>query len=297
MPGRFGAVTTAMVTPFDDEGGLDLDAAASLARYLVEHGNEGLVVAGTTGESPTLTEDEKLDLFRAVVEAVTVPVIAGTTGNDTAHSVHLTKEASKLGAAAILAVTPFYNRPSQAGLIGHFTAVAEATDLPVILYDIPFRTGRKIEHDTILRLVRDVPNIVAVKDAAGSPAASARLVAEAPGGFELYSGDDILTLPLLAIGAVGTVSVAGHWTGREQAEMLAAFWKGDVERAQQINATLLESFVFESSDEFPNPLPSKAVLRALGHKVGQCRPPMGAAPPELDARAREVLANLGGARG
>lgn len=293
MTARFGAVLTAMVTPFDDEGGVDVDGAVALARWLVALGNDGLVVTGTTGEAPTLSDDEKIELWRAVAAGVTVPVIAGAGTNDTAHSVHLAKEAEAAGAAGVLAVTPYYNRPSQAGLEGHFRAVAAAASLPVMLYDIPIRSGRKIAHDTLLRLAREVPNIVAVKDATSDVAASARLVAEAPPGFELYSGEDAVTLPLLAIGAVGTVSVASHWTAGLQAEMLAAFFKNDIDSARRINARLLESFAFEGFDAAPNPVPSKAMLRVLGHRVGECRPPMGPTPEGLEDRAREVLANLG----
>ena len=293
MSARFGAVLTAMVTPFDDEGRLDLDAAVALARWLVDTGNDGLVVTGTTGEAPTLTDAEKADVWRAVAEAVTVPVIAGAGSNDTAHSVELVKVAEQCGVAGILAVTPYYNRPSQAGIAAHFTAVAEATSLPVMLYDIPFRTGRKIEHATLLELIRNVANIVAVKDATSELNGSARLVAEAPDDFELYSGEDAVTLPLLAVGAVGTVSVASHWTAALQAEMLAAFFKGDVETARRINARLLPSFAFESGDLNPNPVPSKAMLRTLGHRVGECRPPMGPTPDGLEDRAREILAGLG----
>jgi 4-hydroxy-tetrahydrodipicolinate synthase len=292
-PGRFGAVLTAMVTPFDDNGALDVDGAASLARWLVEQGNDGLVVAGTTGEAPVLTEDERVELVHAVVGAVTVPVVVGATTNDTRHSIELTKAAEAAGAAAILAMTPYYNRPSQAGIEGHFRAVAEATSLPVMLYDIPIRTGRKIAHETLLRLLTDVPNIMAVKDAVLDVAASARLVAEAPEDFELYSGNDDQTLALLAIGAVGTVGVATHWTAPHTAEMMRAFWKGDVDEARRINARLIESNRFESSDDAPNPLPAKAMLRALGQPAGQCRLPMGPAPVGLEDRAREVLANLG----
>ena len=288
---RFGSVITAMATPFDDAGGLDLDGAAALARWLAAHGSDGLVVAGTTGESPVLSDAEKLDLWRAVAEAVTIPVIAGSTTADTAHSVDLTTQAAGCGVAGILAVTPYYNRPSQAGLLGHFTAVAAATDLPVLIYDIPFRTGRKVAHATLLRLAA-VPNIVGVKDAAGDVAASATLLAEAPKGFELYSGEDKLTLALLAVGAVGSISVASHWAGEHIGEMTAAFIKGDVEHARLLNARLLESWAFESSDDAPNPLPTKAMLRVLGLPGGQCRPPMGPAPVELDVRAAEVLACL-----
>ena len=180
---RFGRVMTAMVTPFDGEGRLDLDAARDLARWLEAHGNDGLVVAGTTGEGPVLSDDEKLSLFAAVVEAVSIPVVAGTGSNDTAHSVHLTQEASKLGVAGILAVGPYYNRPSQAGMEGHFRALAAATDLPIVIYDIPIRTGRKIATATMLRLAREVPNLCALKDAAGNPGETAGLISERAGGL------------------------------------------------------------------------------------------------------------------
>jgi len=185
-----------MVTPFHKDGSLNLDGARRLAKWLQDNGNDGLVVAGTTGEAPVLTDAERLSLFEAVIGAVTIPVIAGTGTNDTAHSIHMTKEASKLGAAGILAVTPYYNRPSQAGIEAHMRAVCESTELPVVLYDIPVRTGRKISTALLLKLAREVRNVVAVKDAAGSPSESAVLMSQAPAGFELYSGDDNLTLPL-----------------------------------------------------------------------------------------------------
>jgi 4-hydroxy-tetrahydrodipicolinate synthase len=291
-PGRFGAVLTAMVTPFDDDGSLDLDGAAVLARWLVDHGNDGLVVAGTTGESPVLSDAERRDLWRAVAEAVTVPVIAGSGTNDTAHSVELSRAARDAGAAGILAVTPYYSRPPQAGLLAHFRAVASATDLPVLLYDIPVRTGRKINHDTMLALAREVPTIVGVKDAAGDPAASARLVAEAPSGFDLYSGDDGLTLPLLAVGGAGVISVAGHWAAALMSRMVHAFFKGDVDTARALNARLIESWTFQSGDLTPNPIPAKAMMRVLGLPAGQCRLPVGPAPDGLDGRARAVWAGL-----
>jgi len=228
-----------------------------------------------------------------VAEAVTVPVIAGTGSNDTGHTIELTRQATATGVAGVLVVTPYYNRPSQAGLEGHFRAAAAATRLPVMLYDIPIRTGRKIAHETLLRLLGDVPNIVAVKDAANDLAASARLIAEAPPGFELYSGNDDVTLPLLSVGAVGLVGVATHWAGELCSEMVASFFKGDVGTARQINARLLPSFAFESSDSAPNPLPTKAVMRLLGLQVGGCRPPMDVEPPDLEQRARDLLADLG----
>ena len=292
MAGRFGAVLTAMVTPFDADGALDLDAAVKLACWLEANGNDGLVVAGTTGEAPTLTNEEQLDLLAAVSEAVTIPVVGGTGSNDTHHGIEMTAKASGTGIAACLVVTPYYNRPSQAGLEAHFRAVAAATALPVILYDIPIRTGRKVATDTLLRLARDVPNIVGVKDAAGNPAETASLIARAPGGFEVYSGDDPFTLPLLAVGAVGIIGVATHWSGVEHSEMVSAFEKGDVVAAREANARLLESFAFETSDDTPNPIPAKAMMRVIGHAVGQCRPPLGPAPAGTEERARQVLDNL-----
>jgi 4-hydroxy-tetrahydrodipicolinate synthase len=281
-----------MVSPFDDDGRLDLDAAASLARWLTDHGSDALVVAGTTGEGSVLSDDEKLDLWRAVTEAVTIPVIAGSSSNDTAHSVELTRKAAGTGVAGALVVTPYYNRPSQAGIEAHFRAVAAATKLPVLIYDIPVRTGRKVSHEVFVRLAVDTPNVVGVKDAAGDPAASARLAAATPATFELYSGDDSLTLPLLSVGAVGVVGVATHWAGPQFSEMIASFAKGDVQRAREVNALLFDSFAFETSDAAPNPLPAKAMMRVLGQPVGQCRLPMGPSPEGLEDRAREVLATL-----
>ncbi len=290
---RFGAVGVAMVTPFDDEGALDADGAATLARWLGDHGVDFLVLAGTTGESPTLSDAETLTLFECVRAAVDLPLLAGTSSNDTAHSVELTRRASATGVDGILAVCPYYSRPSQAGLEAHFRAMAEATDLPVLLYDIPIRTGRKIDTATMLRLAQDVPNIVGVKDASADPAESARLVAEAPSGFELYSGEDALNLPLLAIGAVGFISVAAHWSGVEHGELARAFRGGEIDKAREVNAGLLASYDFETSPVTPNPMPTKAMLRVLGLPAGQCRLPIGPAPDGLEDRARDVLEGLG----
>lgn len=290
---RFGRVLTAMITPFDANGALDLDGAAKLASWLVDQGNEGLVVAGTTGESPTLTHDEQIELIRTVCAAVSVPVLAGAGSNDTRAAIELTERAAEAGAAGILSVTPYYNRPSQAGLAAHFRAVAAATDLPVVLYDIPVRTGRKIDTATMLELAHDVPNIVGVKDAAGNPAETASLLAQAPEGFEVYSGDDALTLPLLAIGAVGVIGVATHWVAREMRDMIDAFEAGDVRRAREINAKLLPSYAFETGDRNPNPIPTKAMMKVLGLPGGDCRPPMGPEPDDLQDRARQILADLG----
>ena len=295
MP-RFGRVLTAMVTPFHGDGSLNLDGARRLARWLQDNGNDGLVVAGTTGEAPVLTDEERLSLIAAVVESVSIPVIAGTGTNDTAHSVHMTKEATALGAAGILAVTPYYNRPSQAGIEAHMRAVCAATTLPVVLYDIPVRTGRKMSTPLLLKLARDVRNVVALKDAAGNPAESASLMAQAPSDFELYSGDDNLTLPFMSIGGCGVIGVATHWSAEDHQEMFDCWERGDVVGARRVNARLLESFAFETGDENPNPLPSKVMMNVLGLDVGEARLPMGPPPAGLEDRAQKVLDNLRAAR-
>ncbi len=290
-PGRFGAVICAMVTPFDGEGRLDIDGAVKLARWLVENGNDGLVLTGTTGEATTLSDVEKLELWKAVRGAVGVPVIAGTGTASTAHSVELTRLAAAAGADAALVVTPYYNRPSQAGIDAHFRAIAAASRLPVIAYDIPKRTGRELKTSTLLGLARDGA-IVGVKDAAGSPSATAVLIEQAPPGFQVYSGDDSYTLALLALGAVGVISVASHWAGAQISEMIAAFTKGDTEAATALNARLQRSWEFQTSDAAPNPVPTKAMLRALGLPAGECRLPMGPTPAGLEEQAKQVWSSL-----
>ncbi len=296
MP-RFGQVVTAMVTPFHKDGSLNLEGARRLARWLQDNGNDGLVIAGTTGEAPVLTDDERLSLFKAVVEAVTIPVIAGTGTNDTAHSIHLTKEASKLGVAGILAVTPYYNRPSQVGIDAHMRAVCGATNLPVVIYDIPVRTGRKINTATLAKLANEVKNVAGVKDAAGNPAESARLMTMVPSSFELISGDDGLTLPLMAVGCTAVIGVATHWSGVDHQEMFKKWNSGDTAGARAVNSRLVESFAFETGDDNPNPLPTKAMMNHLGLDVGDARLPMGPPPAGLAERAAQVMKNLVAARG
>jgi 4-hydroxy-tetrahydrodipicolinate synthase len=289
---RFGSVGCAMVTPFDPAGALDADGAVALARWLCSHGNDFLVLSGTTGESPVLGDDEKVELWRRVTAAVDAPVVAGTSTADTAHSVDLTHAARDAGVSGILAVTPYYNRPSQAGIEAHVRAISEAAGgIPVLLYDIPVRTGRKVDADLIVRLAAEGV-ICGVKDAAGNPAGTAALIAASPPDFEVYSGNDADTLPLLAVGAVGTISVESHWAGEVVAEMIASFVKGDVDQARALNARLVASHRFQSSDEAPNPVPVKAMLRSMGLAAGQCRLPMGEAPGGLEERARAVLAEL-----
>ena len=290
---RFGRVLTAMATPFTADGDLDLDGAQELAQWLIRTGSDGLVVAGTTGESPTLTHDEQVDLVAAVVEAVDAPVVAGAGSNDTRAAIDLTERCVAAGATGLLHAAGYYNRPSQAGLSAHFRACASATDLPIVIYDIPVRTGRKIATETMAELAREVHNIVALKDAAGNPGETARLLSMAPDGFEVYSGDDSLTLPLMAVGAAGVIGVATHWAGAETAAMFDAFERGDVAEAAAINRRLIPSYRFETSDAAPNPVPTKCALRLLGQPSGPCRLPMGPEPEGLEAQARAVLSDLG----
>ena len=290
---RFGSVITAMVTPFRPDGSFDAGAATDLARWLVANGNEALVLAGTTGESAVLTDDERVELFRTVRAAVDVPLIAGATTNDTAHSVEMTRAAEAAGMDAILAVVPYYNKPPQSGLEAHFRAVADASSLPVMLYDVPGRTGRKLATQTVLRLAREVPTVVALKDAGGDPAATARLVAEAPDGFEVYSGDEPLNLAFAAVGAVGVVGVATHWSGVRQRELWDAVEKGDYATARRVNAELLASFEYMNNDDCVFSQAVKVAMGLLGVPVGECRLPLGPAPSDTAARARPVLADLG----
>jgi len=289
---RFGRVSVAMVTPFNEAGDVDVDAAVALAKWLVDQGNESLVVVGTTGESATLSINEKLSLFEAVSAAVTVPVVAGTTGSNTREDIGLTAEASKLGIAAILGVSPYYNRPSQTGIEVHFRAIASSTELPVMLYDIPKRTGRKMATETIVRLANDVTNIVALKDAAGDPSETAKVIARTPDDFEVYSGDSPMNLPLLAVGAVGAVGVCTHWSAPEHVAMFDAWDRNDIAEAQRINRLLIESYEFEGNDDAPNPVQPKSMMRTLGHPVGPCRLPMGPEPEGTEAAARAVYERL-----
>jgi 4-hydroxy-tetrahydrodipicolinate synthase len=295
---RFGRVLTAMVTPFHDDGSLDLAGAARLAEWLVAHGSDGLVLAGTTGEAPTLSDQEKVDLWQAVRAAVPdTPLLAGAGSYDTRHTVELAEQAAKCEVEGLLIVVPYYNRPPQAGVEAHMRAVAGATDLPVVMYDVPGRTGRAMTNDVIVRLANEVPNIVGLKEARGNPGQTAEVVAETPPTFDVYSGDDALTLPLLAVGAVGVVGVATHWSGPQHVEMIAAFFDGDVERAREVNARLIDSFAYETTDTWQHATGAKAMLNELGLPAGPCRLPLPPTMPD-DARmwAREIIATLGVSR-
>lgn len=273
----FGTVLTAMVTPFTSDEKLDVDAGVRLAAHLVDGGCDGLVLAGTTGESPTTTESEKFDLMRAVVDAVgsRAKIVAGAGSNDTAHSVELARDAAKAGADGILVVTPYYSKPPQAGLYAHFTAVADATDLPVMLYDIPPRSVVPIETETIYRLAEH-PRIRAVKDAKGDLAAGAELIANTD--LQFFSGDDPLNLPWLSVGATGFVSVIGHLVPGRLRDLLDAYRAGHVTTAQQINADLLP--IIRAVGRLGGVSASKAGLRLQGIEVGDPRLPQVPPTPE-----------------
>jgi 4-hydroxy-tetrahydrodipicolinate synthase len=290
---RFGRVLTAMITPFTDDGELDADGAATLARWLVDHGSDGLVVAGTTGEGPTLTDDEDIVLWTAVREAVDVPIVAGTGTNDTRHTCELSQRAAATGVDGLLVVAPYYNKPSQAGFEAHYRAVGAATDLPILIYDIPGRTGRKIDTDVLVRLANEVPTIAGLKDAAGNPGETARVIAGAPADFDVYSGDDPMTLPLLAVGAVGVIGTATHWCGAQMGELIDAFGKGDHDRARELNAALFESYWYESRDHAQFAQCVKTAMRCLGLPSGPCRLPIGPEPDGLEAEANAMLDRLG----
>jgi 4-hydroxy-tetrahydrodipicolinate synthase len=289
-PGRpFGQVITAMVTPFDASGKVDLDAAQRLAAHLVDLGNDGLVVSGTTGESPTTSDNEKAELVRAVVDAVgdRATVVASVGTYDTAHSVHLARDAQQAGAHGLLVVTPYYSRPPQAGLVAHFTAVADATDLPNMLYDIPPRSVVPIEVDTLRRLAEH-PRINAVKDAKGDLLAGSVVIANTDLAY--YSGDDAMNLPWLSVGAVGFVSVIGHVVAGRLRRMLDTYENGDVVTARTIHRGLLP--VYRAQGRCGGVIFVKAALRLRGHDAGDPRLPL---PPATPAQVELIAADLGDA--
>jgi 4-hydroxy-tetrahydrodipicolinate synthase len=270
---HFGRVSTAMVTPFDKKGHIDFAKTTQLVNFLIENGTESLVVAGTTGESPTLTKEEKLALFDHVVKVANkrIPVIAGTGSNNTYASVELTKRAEQLGVNAIMVVAPYYNKPNQEGLYQHFKAVAEATSLPVMVYNIPGRSSVNIHPDTIIRLSK-IANIVAVKEASGDLNAMTRIIANTDDDFVLYSGDDSLTIPVLSIGGAGVVSVASHVIGNQLQEMVQAFFSGENDKAAKLHQSLLP--VMQGLFAAPSPAPVKTALQLTGLDVGSVRLPL-----------------------
>ncbi|RDW19390.1 4-hydroxy-tetrahydrodipicolinate synthase [Oceanobacillus chungangensis] len=281
---NFGNVLTAMVTPFDQHGEVDFEATKGLVNHLIANGSDGLVVAGTTGESPTLSHNEKLALLKLVVETVNgrVPVIAGTGTNNTKESVELTKEAEAAGVDGIMLVVPYYNKPSQEGMFQHFRTIAAATSLPVMLYNIPGRSVVNMEAETIIRLSR-IENIVSVKEASGDLDQVAEIISKAKSNFSVYTGDDSLTLPTLAIGGTGVISVASHIIGNEMQEMVQLFKQGDVVNAAALHRHLLP--IMNELFAAPNPTPVKAGLNRIGVEVGCVRLPL---VPLTDAQ-RESL--------
>ena len=282
-PAPFGRVITAMVTPFTTAGALDLDGAQVLASHLVDAGNDGLVISGTTGESATTSDAEKDELLRAVVGAVgdRCSIVAGVGTNDTAASVERARAATKIGASALLAVTPYYNRPPQAGVIAHLSAIADSSDLPVMLYDIPARTGLAMETETIVRLAEH-PRIVAVKDSKFDLAGTSWVLSRTELAY--YSGDDRWTLPLLALGAVGVVGTSTHLTAGRTREMVETFFAGEVTRARELHESLLP--VYSGIFRAPGTILVKAALDELGLPGGPVRLPLVDATPEQ----RTVLA-------
>ena len=287
----FGRVLTAMVTPFAEDGSIDLAGAQELAAHLVDRqAHDGLVVLGTTGESPTLGDGEQSAVLEAVLDAVgdRATVVAGVGTNDTAHSIENARRAERLGAHGLLVVTPYYNKPPQAGLLRHFTAVADATDLPVMLYDIPPRSVVPIEVDTLARLAEH-PRIVAVKDAKGDLGAVMQTLARTDLAY--YCGEDMLNLPLLAVGAVGVVSVAGHLVGPRLAELITAVESGDLVKARAVNESLLP--VYTGLFRTQGVILTKAALHELGLPAGPVRPPLVDATPEQRAQLRTDLADGG----
>ncbi|AEJ43325.1 4-hydroxy-tetrahydrodipicolinate synthase [Alicyclobacillus acidocaldarius] len=288
----FGSLITAMVTPFDATGALDEGRLRRLVDHLIDTGTTAVVVCGTTGESPTLSHSEKLRLFDATLRAVDgrIPVIAGTGTNSTKDSIELTLEAARLGVQAVMLVTPYYNRPSQEGLYMHFANIAESTTLPVMLYNVPGRTGVNLQPQTALQLAA-IPNIVALKEASGDFSQILRIAAEKPDDFLLYSGDDKFTLPMLAIGAAGVVSVAGHVVGRQIRTMMDLFWQGQVDEAAYWSARLLP--IFEAMFMEASPAPVKEALSLIGIDVGSVRSPLVPASKALRDHLYTLLNALG----
>ncbi|MFK4997973.1 4-hydroxy-tetrahydrodipicolinate synthase [Bacillus sp. N9] len=269
----FGRVSTAMVTPFDNKGNIDFSKTTKLVDYLIDNGSDSLVVAGTTGESPTLTTEEKVALFKHVVKVVDgrVPVIAGTGSNNTYASIELTKQAEETGVDAIMLVAPYYNRPNQSGLYKHFSTIAKSTTLPIMVYNIPGRASVNIEAKTMIELAK-IDNVIAAKEASGDLNAMAQIIAETADDFKLYSGDDGLALPVMAIGGDGVVSVASHVIGSELQEMVRHFLQGNHEQASSIHRKVLP--LIKGLFEAPSPTPVKTALQLTGLDVGSVRLPL-----------------------
>ncbi|MEM9154904.1 MAG: 4-hydroxy-tetrahydrodipicolinate synthase [Cyanobacteria bacterium P01_F01_bin.33] len=288
MSENFGRVLTAMVSPFAETGELDLNAATRLADYLANNGSDTLVVCGTTGESPTLTWDEEYALFQAVRDAVgdRAKVIAGTGSNSTREAISATEKAAKLNLDGSLQVVPYYNKPSQAGLYEHFRAIADCSDMPVLLYNVPGRTGISLQPETVAKLA-ELPSIVGIKEASGSMDAVSEIRRLSPNEFSIYSGDDSATLPMLALGASGVVSVASHLVGLQLQEMIRSFETGELGKALNIHLRLFPLFKALFIDT--NPAPVKVALNLQGWNVGSVRSPLAPMSNDLQEQLRDVL--------
>jgi 4-hydroxy-tetrahydrodipicolinate synthase len=286
---NLGTILTATITPFDSNGNLHSAEAARLAQWLVDRGNDGLVVAGSTGEGQTLTPQERVQLFRTIKESVSgrASVIANVGTNDTRESVAAAREAEKAGADALLVVVPYYNKPPQSGMLAHFGAMAQATPLPIVVYNIPNRTGSNMLPDTLLELARRHSNIVAVKESSGDLMQISTILADRAPGFAVYSGDDHLFLPCLALGADGVVGVASHLCSPQYRSMLEAFKRGDSEGAARIHRELLP--LMRALFATTNPIPVKWAMRCLGFDAGECRLPLDAMPESLAERLRPMV--------
>jgi 4-hydroxy-tetrahydrodipicolinate synthase len=288
----FGRVLTAMITPFKADGSVDYDLAARLAVHLVDNGSDTLVVCGTTGESPTLSWDEEYQLFSVILEAVGPKglVMAGCGSNSTEEAIAATQKAAKIGVHGCLQVVPYYNKPPQAGLYHHFEAIASASpELPVLLYNVPGRTGQNLEPETVARLA-EVENIVGIKEASGNLDQASEICRLTPPEFQIYSGDDSLTLPLLAVGAKGVVSVASHLVGRQLQQMIQAYSSGQVQKATEIHHRLFP--LFKALFVTTNPIPVKAALKLSGWQVGSSRPPLCDTSEEVNQKLEVVLKEL-----
>ncbi|WP_458413848.1 4-hydroxy-tetrahydrodipicolinate synthase [Schinkia sp. CFF1] len=287
----FGRVGTAMVTPFDRSGNIDFGKVTELVNFLLENGTDSLIVAGTTGESPTLSTEEKVELYRHVVNVVNgrIPVVAGTGSNNTIASIELTKKAEEAGANAIMLVAPYYNKPDQDGLYEHFKTIAKSTSLPVMLYNIPGRCSINITVDTIVKLSQ-VENIVAVKEASGDLNAMTEIISRTSDDFYLYTGDDSNTLPVLAIGGRGVISVASHVIGKNIQEMITLYENGEVKKAAQLHQRLLP--IMRGLFIGPNPVPLKYALQRRGLDVGSVRLPLVPLQKEKQLILDELLQNI-----
>ncbi len=290
---NFGRVLTAMITPFNPDGTVNYEEAEKLSIWLTENGTDSLVICGTTGESPSLTWEEEYQLFQVVQKSVAgkAKVIVGTGSNSTTEAIAATQKAAKLGLDGSLQVVPYYNKPPQSGLYQHFQAIAQATpELPIMVYNIPGRTGKNLEPETVAKLA-EIPNIVAIKEASGNLDQASQIRQLTPPEFKIYSGDDSLTLPLMAIGGSGVVSVASHLVGKQLQEMILAFETGKVQGATEIHLQLFSLFkvLFATT----NPIPVKAALNLLGWKVGTTRPPLCDPPTEVCEKLSAEMGKLG----